>query len=100
MFCPDAVTLRQHALTINISQVHYDASGNVRKVGEKERFWLDARGKLREFVVAGENTRVALHHDHLGRLVAWHDSNGRARQYFYSNPQDHLEVNCRTSMTH
>ena len=53
---------------------------------------MDARGKLREFVVAGENTRVIFHYDHLGRLVAWHDSSGRALQYFYANPADDLEV--------
>ena len=73
------------------TRVHYDVAGNVRAVGDKERFWLDARGKLREFVTGGD-VRVSLLHDDRGRLAAWHDSNGRALQYFYANPADEMEV--------
>ena len=88
-------------------KIFYDnVGGCVRQIGKEEnpeketrRFWHDARGKLKQLlsVRSDVTTRVAFHHDHLGRLVAWSEtrtdkksSEKRFRQYFYSdfrNPQ-------------
>ena len=35
---------------------------------------------------------ISSRYDHLGRLVACHDTRGRVRQFFYANPLDPLEL--------
>ncbi len=75
-------------------RVSYDPSGCVRQVGDRDRFRHDARGRLLEHLSmeSAGATRTTFQYDHLGRLAAWHDSRGRVRQFFYSNPDDELEL--------
>ncbi len=75
-------------------RVFYDANGCVKGVGEREKFWHDARGKLIEHLLIEDSgmTRTSFFHDHLGRLVAWHDTRGRVRQFFYADPTDPMRL--------
>jgi len=83
-------------------KILYDnVGGCVKQIGkgenpEKElrRFWHDARGKVKQLLSVKNDVtiRVAFHHDHLGRLVAWSETRSdkktvdkRFRQYFYSD---------------
>ena len=76
--------------TDDAGRVAYDPAGCVSRVGERDRFWHDARGKLVEHLAVEQSgmTRTIFRYDHLGRLAAWHDNRGRVQQFFYADPTD------------
>ncbi len=69
------------------TRVRYDDRGGVREVGARDKFRVDARGNLREFV--NDAHHVLYEYDHLGRLVAWREEEGKGgvEQFFYADPQ-------------
>ncbi|XP_059078932.1 teneurin-m-like isoform X2 [Tigriopus californicus] len=78
------------------TRVIYDPKGFVGQVGDHEKFWHDASGKLIQYLVldkeATAGTRVSFFYDYLGRLVAWQDTRGHIQQFFYANVKNEREL--------